>query len=278
MKHIVFPPPSQVPWLIQIFLTFKLGSLPSTLSFSLLPVWIFWKRNQSIPPLLKTIQWLPTVHKMKSKLLGTLCKDLESPPPALSPVAPYVFRSQTCNTHIFWLDPPAGCSASLGLCYCPCLYIGMTKDLATKTKYSLYMLFSLPETPAPSSLPRKFCISSRTQLWSSFCAQLCPMLAAWSGLLFPSQGESSNPGIKPTSPTSPALAGRFFTTGDSRDAPHLLVDASLTFLNRIRCSLPQRASFALPELCILWHSMVIFYLLFSLSCWSVSFWSERSSA
>ena len=32
----------------------------------------------------------------------------------------------------------------------------------------------------------------------------------WSGLLFPSPGDLSNPSIEPTSPASPGLAGRFF--------------------------------------------------------------------
>ena len=35
----------------------------------------------------------------------------------------------------------------------------------------------------------------------------------WSGLPFPPLGDLSNPGIKPTSLMSPALAGGFFTTG-----------------------------------------------------------------
>ena len=34
----------------------------------------------------------------------------------------------------------------------------------------------------------------------------------WSGLPFPIPGDHPNPGINPTSPVSPALAGRFFTT------------------------------------------------------------------
>ena len=34
----------------------------------------------------------------------------------------------------------------------------------------------------------------------------------WSGLLFPSPEDLTNPGIKPESLKSPALAGRFFTT------------------------------------------------------------------
>ena len=33
----------------------------------------------------------------------------------------------------------------------------------------------------------------------------------WSGLLFPTPGDLPDPGIEPTSPVSPALAGGFFT-------------------------------------------------------------------
>ena len=39
-----------------------------------------------------------------------------------------------------------------------------------------------------------------------------PRQEYWSGLPFPSQGALANPGIKPQSPVSPALAGGFFTT------------------------------------------------------------------
>ena len=34
----------------------------------------------------------------------------------------------------------------------------------------------------------------------------------WSGFPFPTPGDRPNPGIKPTTLVSPALAGRFFTT------------------------------------------------------------------
>ena len=34
----------------------------------------------------------------------------------------------------------------------------------------------------------------------------------WSGLLFPTPGDLPDPGIKPMSPVSPALAAGFFTT------------------------------------------------------------------
>ena len=37
----------------------------------------------------------------------------------------------------------------------------------------------------------------------------------WSGLLFPSPVNLLNPGIEPASLTSPALAGRFFTTSST---------------------------------------------------------------
>ena len=41
----------------------------------------------------------------------------------------------------------------------------------------------------------------------------------WSGLSFPSPGDLPNPGIEPVSLTSPALAGGFFTTSATREAP-----------------------------------------------------------
>ena len=41
----------------------------------------------------------------------------------------------------------------------------------------------------------------------------------WSGLPFPTPGDLPDPGIKPTSLRSPALAGRFFTTNTTWEAP-----------------------------------------------------------
>jgi len=40
----------------------------------------------------------------------------------------------------------------------------------------------------------------------------------YSGLPFPSPGDLPDAGIKPASLTSPALAGRFFTTSTTREA------------------------------------------------------------
>ena len=42
----------------------------------------------------------------------------------------------------------------------------------------------------------------------------------WSGLLFPSSGNLPDPGIKPTSFASPALAGGLFTTSKCTQIGH----------------------------------------------------------
>ena len=39
----------------------------------------------------------------------------------------------------------------------------------------------------------------------------------WNGLPFPPQGDLPDPGMEPTSPLSPALAGRLFTTVPPRN-------------------------------------------------------------
>ena len=45
-----------------------------------------------------------------------------------------------------------------------------------------------------------------------------PRQEHWSGLPFPAPGNLLDPGIRPTSHTSPVLAGRFFTTSATREA------------------------------------------------------------
>ena len=46
-----------------------------------------------------------------------------------------------------------------------------------------------------------------------------PRQEYWSGLPFPSPGDLPDPGIKPVSLVSPALAGGFFTTSATWEAP-----------------------------------------------------------
>ena len=45
----------------------------------------------------------------------------------------------------------------------------------------------------------------------------------WSGLPLPSPGDHPDPGIKPTSLASPALAGGLFTTGATWEAPYVCI-------------------------------------------------------
>ena len=47
----------------------------------------------------------------------------------------------------------------------------------------------------------------------------CSRQGYWSGLSFPFSGDLSDPGIKPTSPVSPALAGRVFSTEPQESQP-----------------------------------------------------------
>ena len=55
-------------------------------------------------------------------------------------------------------------------------------------------------------------VAHQASLSMGFSRQEC-----WSRLSFPSPGNLSDPGIKPSSPASPALAGGFFTTASPLD-------------------------------------------------------------
>ena len=57
-------------------------------------------------------------------------------------------------------------------------------------------------------------VAHKTRLFTGFSRQ-----EYWSGLPCPSPGDLPDPGIKPASLKSPALAGRFFTTRTTWEAP-----------------------------------------------------------
>ena len=65
-------------------------------------------------------------------------------------------------------------------------------------------------------LSRFSCVQLFATPWTVACKSPLSMQFSrqgyWSGLLFPLPGDLPNPGIKPASLMSPALAGRFFTT------------------------------------------------------------------
>ena len=69
--------------------------------------------------------------------------------------------------------------------------------------FSCVRLFVTPETIAHQALP-----SMRFSRQES-----------WNGLPFPSPGDLCNPGIEPTSPASPILAGKLFATSTTWEAP-----------------------------------------------------------
>ena len=53
-----------------------------------------------------------------------------------------------------------------------------------------------------------------------------PRQEYWNGLPFPPPGDLPDPSIKPMSPASPALAGRFLTT-EPQGSPHLVIEEEL---------------------------------------------------
>ena len=63
----------------------------------------------------------------------------------------------------------------------------------------------------------------------------------WSGLPFPPPGDLPDPGTEPTSLTSPALAGGFFTTGTTWEACLLIFKFQQVFID---CLLNHRAHHA----------------------------------
>ena len=66
------------------------------------------------------------------------------------------------------------------------------------------------------------CVQLFVTLWTLACqAPLSvgfPRQEFWSGMPFPHPGDLPNPGIKPVSPMSPALAGGFFITSTTWEA------------------------------------------------------------
>ena len=68
----------------------------------------------------------------------------------------------------------------------------------------------MPCVPFPS------CVRLSSRPWTVACQAPLPMefsrQGCWSGVIFPTPGGLPDPGVKPVSLASPALAGRFFTT------------------------------------------------------------------
>ena len=78
------------------------------------------------------------------------------------------------------------------------------------TKALLFLLYQWRNWDLETLSLNKLTWKSDWVLLKCSVAQWCSIL--WRGLSFPSLRDLPDPGIKPTSPASPASAGRFFTT------------------------------------------------------------------
>ena len=88
-----------------------------------------------------------------------------------------------------------------------CIHIiAMTKDI--KMYMSIYIwLFAIPWT-----------VACQVPLYMEFSRQ-----EHWSRLLCPAPEDLPDPGIEPESAASPALAGGFFTTRTTWEAPYIVL-------------------------------------------------------
>ena len=102
-------------------------------------------------------------------------------------------------------------AATLFDCACGCV-CAHTRACAHTQSFSHVWLFAAPWTVA-CQLPLP---TEQLPLPWLLCSQ-----EYWSGVSFPTPGDLSNPGIKPTSLASPALSGRFFTTSATWEAPFI---------------------------------------------------------
>ena len=94
---------------------------------------------------------------------------------------------------------------------------GCHKNEWLPQKYSLWKLYCFCVCVLVAQLYPTLCESMDFVHQSSLSMEFSRQ-EYWSGLPFPSLGDLPDPGIKPTCLTSPALAGRFFTTSATWEA------------------------------------------------------------
>ena len=97
----------------------------------------------------------------------------------------------------------------------------------------------------------------------------------WSGLPFPSPGDLADPGIKPMSPVSPALAGRFFITTTTWEAPREWISLAKhphSCIRQLACASAGGAhsGAAYLELSISWPQHDGYFQLNNSSSWELS--------
>ena len=87
----------------------------------------------------------------------------------------------------------------------------------------------------------------------------------WSGLPFPSPGDLPHPGLEPTPLTSPALAGRFFTSSATWET--MRIYAYYQKKNKLKETIQWHSSDLLkPETVDVWDLSFLFYALIPFEC------------
>ena len=89
------------------------------------------------------------------------------------------------------------------VCVCVCLCMWACLRAYTKSLQSCLILYDPMECSPPGSSSVHGILQARILEW----------------VVMPPPGDLPNPGMEPESLTSPALAGRFFTTGATWEAP-----------------------------------------------------------
>ena len=132
-----------------------------------------------------------------SQLCPTLCDSMECITPGF-PVLHCLL--EFAQTHVHWVGDANSTISSSVFMWCLYLY---GRHAHVLRRFSHVQLFAAPLT-----------VACQVPLSKGFFRQ-----GYWSEWPCPPPGDLPSPGINPTSCTSPALAGRFFTTGATWEAP-----------------------------------------------------------
>ena len=136
-------------------------------------------------PVKQFVSWILTTETVFSQRgWGTLCSGSRK-------WKRRVLSLWSCPCGRLW-----GCRCA---CQSPALREGLSPGPSLHASALLLSPVRLCVTPGPVALQDPLCMEFSRQEY-------------WSGLPFPPPGDLPNPGVEPTSPLSPALAGGFFAT------------------------------------------------------------------
>ena len=149
---------------------------------------------------------------------------------------------------------PSRSLASFKICFCIILWINCRSSLYILDSDPLWSMMCMHTQSSPT-LCDPWPVAHQASLPVEFSRQ-----EYWSRLPFPSSEDLPDPGMEPASLVSSALAGEFFTSWATREAPSIWYIPSIWFANMffhsIRClftafslsaSTPQTPGVAIPE-------------------------------